>query len=565
MAAKRLTPWERYAQQVTRGQITVGKYHRLFVERHLRDLKQGAKRGLHFDPSAAERVIRFFSFLHHSKGEWTGRPIALEPWQQFVLAVTFGWKRADGTRRFREAYNEIARKNGKSTLAAGIGNYMLIADGEGGAEVYSAATKKDQAKIVHDEATRMVKASPGLSSRIGAVRNNLHVPGTASKFEPLGADEDTMDGLNPHAVIIDELHAHKGRGLYDVLKTALGARRQPLLFSITTAGHDRQSVCWELHDYAQKVLDGSVEDDTFTGFLCGIDEDDDWQDPAVWVKANPNLGVSVKFESLESAAKRAAEIPGEQNAFRRLRLNQWTEQATAWLTADLWSRNGEPVDRAALVGRPCFGGLDLSSTTDVAAFVLVFPPTEADPLWRVWPTFWLPDEDLKKRGDRDRVPYPDWERDGFLRLTEGNVTDYDVVRADIREIVEDLKVDLRELAYDRWNATQLVTQLADDGVTMVPFGQGFQSMSAPTKELAKLLLSGEIAHGNHPVLRWMAANVAVKEDPAGNLKPDKAKSRQRIDGIVALIMALGRAMVQPTASSVYDTRGLRTLDDDGGD
>jgi phage terminase large subunit-like protein len=566
--AKALRAWEKYAQGVLRGRIVVGKYHRMFVERHMRDLKEGPKRGLHFDVAAAERVIRFFSFLHHSKGEWAGTPIILEAWQQFLLAVIFGWKREDGARRFRESYNEIARKNGKSTIAAGVGIYCLVADKEPGAEVYAAATKKDQAKIVHEEAERMVKASPGLRQRIGIVKNNLHLPNTASKFEPLGADEDTMDGLNAHAIIIDEFHAHKTRGVYDVLRTATGSRRQPLMFIITTAGYDRQSVCYELHEYTIKVLTGAVEDDSFCGFICAIDEKtsvngveepgDDWKNPACWVKANPNLGVSVKREALESQAMKAQQLPAEQNSFRRLRLNQWTEQSTKWIDDALWTRNGAVVESHQLRGRRCFAGLDMSSTTDVSAFVLLFPPTEDDPLWAVHPYFWIPEENMKERMKRDRVPFDAWVRDGLVKATEGNVVDYNVVRDDIHEALDEFE--LVELAYDRWNTTQLVTQLTDDGILCVPFGQGYQSMSAPTKELEKLLLAGSIAHGGNPVLKWMASNVAVKVDAAENKKPDKEKARQRIDGIVALIMALGRAMlVSGEGSSVYDSRGVRTL------
>lgn len=554
--ARALRPWEKYALEVQRGRIIVGEYHKLFVLRHLKDLKTGSARGLRFDIDAAQHAIDFFSFLHHSKGEWANTPIELEPWQQFLLAVIFGWKRANGTRRFRESYNEIARKNGKSTLAAGVGLYLFIADGEPGSEVYAAATKRDQAKIVWSESERMVKASPWLRRRIGIVKNNLHVPNTASKFEPLGADEDSMDGLNPNGVIIDEMHAHKTRGVYDVLRTATGSRRQPLMFVITTAGFDRQSVCYELHDYTIKVLTGAIEDDAFCGFICAIDETDDWKDPACWLKANPNLGVSVKLESLESQAHKAKELPAEQNSFRRLRLNQWTEQLTAWISAALWERNGHAVDLLALRGRRCFAGLDASSTTDLSALLLVFPPEHETERWQIVPFFWIPEENMVERIKRDRVQYDAWVRDALIESTEGNIIDYAFIRARVHDVVDE--VNLVELVYDRWNTTQLITQLMDDGITCVPFGQGFQSMSAPTKELEKLLVGEQLAHANNPVLRWMAANVAIKEDEAGNRKPNKQKSRGRIDGIVALIMALGRAMVQPDGTSVYETRGLAT-------
>jgi len=539
-----------YAEAVTSGQITAGRLVKLACERHLRDLETGKEHGLHFDSEQAERVIAFFPLLKHSKGEWAGQSFILEPWEAFIIGSLFGWKRADGTRRFRTAYVSVARKNGKSTLTAGIGNYMAFFDDEQGAEVYCAAMKREQAKIVWSEAARMVKRTPALNRRIKSFVGNLHVEAAAQKFEPLGADADNMDGLNVHCAIIDELHAHKTRNVLDVLTTATGARRQPLVFIITTAGFDRNSVCWEQHDYSVKVLEGIIPDDTFFCFVAGIDEGDDWRDEAVWPKANPNLGVSVKAEDLRTKCQRAIEVPGQQNAFRRLHLNEWTEQADRWLDMATWDENGHPFDPMLLKGHECYAGLDLSSTADLTALELWFPDEQKALCY-----FWVPEEGIRQRAERDRVPYDVWTRQGYIEATEGNVVDYDIIRVRTNELKE--LYNIKELAIDRWNSTQLQIQLAGDGFAVVPFGQGFASMTAPTKEMERLILERGLNHGGNPVLRWMASNVAVVQDAAGNLKIDKAKSTEKVDGMVALAMAIGRAMVR--SGSIYEEREIRII------
>lgn len=523
------------------GDIVACKWVRLACERHLRDLDTGHERGLWFDHDAESRVYAFFEqYLRHSKGEFAKKPFVLQEWQAFIVGSVFGWKREDGTRRFRTAYDEEPRKNGKSTRLAGIGLYMTTADGESGAEVYSAATKKDQAKIVWGEAKNMVLASPELRARTRVFAANMNVPALGAKFEPLGADSDSLDGLNISCAIVDELHAHKSRDLWDVLETATGARRQPLIYAITTAGRNKLSVCWELRDYACKVLEGIVQDDSFFAIIFTIDDGDDWSDPKVWGKANPGLGVSVKVDDLQRKVEKARHLPAAQNAFKRLHLNVWTEGAGSWLDIEAWDENGQEVDPDDLVGRECFGGLDLSTTTDITAFVKVFPPVEEDEPWKVLARFWVPAENIAKRAKTDRVPYDVWREQGYIEATPGNVVDYRAVGAGI--IADAQAFDLREVAYDRFNSSQLVTELMDEGLTMVPFGQGFVSMAAPTRELEKLVISGLLAHGGNPVLRWMASNVVVVEDPAGNMKPAKNKSSEKIDGIVALIMAIGRAI-----------------------
>jgi phage terminase large subunit-like protein len=544
---------------VLSGRIPVCRLIRLAVERHQRDLETGAARGLYFDRAAADRVIQFFKFCCHSKGELAGQAIQLEPWQQFIYWVAFGWKRKiDNLRRFRTIYIELPRKNGKSTMMSGTGIYMLVADGEPGAEVYAAATKKDQARIVHADAIKMRDASPSLRKRIQKFRDNLSIPETNSKFIPLGADEDTLDGLNTHCNIIDELHAHKTRKVWDVLETATGARRQPLQVAITTAGFDKHSICWEQHTYSEKILSQIIDDDTYFAFIACLDDDADWEDEQEWFKANPNLGISKKLDDMRRLALKAKEQPAALNSFLRLHLDRWTKQDVLWMPMDKWNACAAAVDGEELYGRECIGALDLASKTDLAALSLLFAPVDDDEPWKLLQYFWCPEENAELRSKKDRVPYDVWIRQGFIKATEGNVTDYDFIRRDIGDLAADYRI--KEIAFDPWNATQLVTQLTGDGMEMVEFRQGFASMSAPTKELMAMVLGNKIAHGGNPVLDWMASNVTVRQDPAGNLKPDREKSTEKIDGIVTLIMAIGRAIVQPEDSgSVYDSRGVLTV------
>lgn len=544
-----------YGRGVLDGTVTACKWLRLAVARHVRDLEAGHGRGLRFDRDAAQHAIDFFGFLKHSKGEWAGQTVRLEPWQQFYLWVLFGWMRADGTRRFRTAYQEVARKNGKTTVAAGVGLYLFDADDEPGAEVYTAATKRDQARIAHSEATRMVKASPFLRRRIRVFKDNLNIPGTASKFEPVGKDADSLDGLNVHGAIVDEVHAHKNRDLWDILETATGARRQPMMFAITTAGYNRQSLCFELHSYCEQVLDGVIQDDSFFGVIYTLDSGDDWQDEAVWVKANPNLGVSKKLDDMRRKARRAQEMPTALNAFLRLELNLWTESETKWLPVEAWTKCAGMVEPEGLRGRICYGGLDLSSTTDISAFVLVFPPEAEGEPYRALCRFFIPQENMRARVRRDKVPYDVWVRQGLITATPGNVIDYDAIVAEIDELAQ--RYDIGEIAFDRWGATQMYQRLEEARMMMVQFGQGFASMSPPMKELETLVLGGRLAHGGNPVLTWMANNLVARMDAAENIKPDKQKSTERIDGMVALIMALDRALKH--APSAYDERGIREL------
>jgi phage terminase large subunit-like protein len=537
------TPVTAYAKGVLAGDIPACRFVRLACERHLRDLEMAAQRGLWFDAEAAERTVQFFGFLKHSKGEWAGQPFVLSPWQAFVVGCIFGWKRADGLRRFRLAYVEVPRKNGKTTLAAGVGLYLFVADDEPGAEVYTAATKRDQARIAHSEATRMVKASPALSRRIRIFKDNLSITDMAAKYEPLGADADTMDGLNVHAAIIDELHAHKTRDVVDVLETGTGARRQPLMFEITTAGFDQESICREHHDYSAQILEATIEDDSWFAYISAMDERDDWADPETWRKANPNYGVTVKVDDLERKCLKAQRLPAAQNAFLRLHLNVWTEQADRFIDLGLWDENAGQVDEEELAALECYGGLDLSAVQDLTAWLMLFPyeddPEEADILCR----FWCPEARLSDPHNRYRAQYQAWARQGWLQTTPGEAVDYGFIKEQV--LADAAKFRLIDLNIDRlFQGYQVGTDLQEEGVKVVGMGQGFLSMAGPMREFERRLVAKKLHHGGNPILRWMAGNLSVKQDAADNLKPDKSTSQGKIDGIVALVMALDRAMRQ---------------------
>lgn len=518
-----------------------------------------------FDERAAEGACRFFErVLRHTKGEWGGQPFRLEPWQrERVIRPLFGWKRPDGTRRYRKLYLEVPRKNGKSSLSAAIALYLLFADmgpdgkAEPVAEIYSAAADREQAAIVFEEAKRMVEDSPFLRREAEIYRRSIVVPRTRSSYRVLSADAFTKHGLNSHGVIFDELHAQPTPDLWEVLKTSFGSRRQPLMVEITTAGYDRESICWREHEEARRVSEGLEQRDDLLAVIYAADEADDWTDEATWRKANPNLGVSVKLDYLRSECAAAEMTPAYQNTFRRLHLNQWTQQESRWIPMQQWTQCGRAFDAARLVGRQCYGGLDLASTTDLAAFVLVFAPEDESEPFQVLCWFWCPAKNIVERARRDRVPYDAWARDGLIRATDGNVIDYATIAGDIVALGKIYNI--REVAFDRWGAVQMSQQLEAAGLTMVQFGQGFGDMSAPAKEFLRLVLDAKLAHGGNQVLTWMADNVAVRQDSAGNVKPDKAKSTGRIDGIVAAIMGLDRATRHLGRGSVYEDRGLRTL------
>lgn len=549
----------------------MGKFERLAYERHERDLELarqpgGHPKGFWFDEDAGERIVQFIEgFCRHHKGEWAGQPLLLEPWEQFPLRVTFGWKRRDGTRRFRIAYLEVPRKNGKSEIGGAVGNYLTVADQEAGGEVYSTATKEDQAKIVWTAAREMVRQSPSLKKFIRIRQKQLSCERLTSFFRPLGADSKTLDGLNPHGHICDEVHAHKGRELWDVMITAMGARRQPLTFAITTAGvYDPESIGWELHEHAQKVLEGIVEDDTFFGLIFAADEGDDWREPETWAKANPNLGVSVKPSYLEEQCQRAQQSPSFENTFKRLHLNIWTQQVHRWIQIEKWNACDDTPrpwhkatatleELAELKGRIAFAGLDLSTKLDITAGVVAIPDGEYfDLLCR----FWVPEQLVADRAKAGKSPdYAGWVRDGWLSTTPGDVIDYDFIRKELQTLGGILSI--QEIGFDPWNAQQLANNLTADAFTMVEMRQGVGTLSEPSKEFEKLIVSQKIRHGGHPVLRWMVSNVAIRRDPNDNIAPDKRSAAGKIDGVVAGIMAIGRAILSLTdGPSVYESRGV---------
>jgi len=496
-----------------------------------------------FDHEKAERVVTFINNLKHTKGVWRGVPFDLLPWQDKIVRDIFGTVKEDGYRQYNTAYVEIPKKNGKSELAAAIALYLTCGDGEWGAEVYGCAADRQQASIVFDVAVDMVDQCPALKKRIKPVLSQkrlVYMP-TASFYQVLSAEAYTKHGLNVHGVVFDELHAQPNRQLYDVMTKGSGdARKQPLFFLITTAGTDRHSICYEVHQKAEDILRGKRVDPTFYPVIYGIDDDDDWADEKVWRKANPSLDHTIDIEKVRAAFQSAKENPAEENLFRQLRLNQWVKQSVRWMPMHVWDECSFKVDPEKLKGRKCYGGLDLSSSIDITAFVLVFPPVPDDDKYYVLPYFWIPEENMKLRVRRDHVPYDIWQSQGYLKTTEGNVIHYGFIEKFIEELWKDY--DIKEIAFDRWGAVQMTQNLEGAGFTVVPFGQGYRDMSPPTKELMKLTLEKRIAHGGHPVLSWMMDNIHIRTDPAGNIKPDKEKSTEKIDGAVALIMALDRAI-----------------------
>lgn len=516
-------------------------------------------KGSYYDKEYADFAVAFIESLCHTKGTWAGKPFELMDWQEQIIRDLFGILKSNGYRQFNTAYIEIPKKNSKSELAAAVALLLTCGDGEQRAEVYGAAADRQQTSIAFDVAADMVRMCPALNKRVKilASQKRLIYEPTNSFYQVLSAEAYSKHGFNVHGVVFDELHSQPNRKLYDVLTKGSGdARMQPLFFLITTAGTDTHSICYEVHQKAQDIIDGRKIDPTFYPVIYGADDTEDWTNPKVWKKCNPSLGETIGIDKVKTACESAKQNPGEENSFRQLRLNQWVKQAVRWMPMDKWDKCAFAVNEDDLRGRVCYGGLDLSSTTDITAFVLVFPPLDGEDKYIILPYFWIPEDTLDLRVKRDHVPYDVWERQEYLQTTEGNVVHYGYIEKFIEQLGK--RFNIREIAFDRWGAVQMVQNLEGMGFTVVPFGQGFKDMSPPTKELMKLTLEQKIAHGGHPVLRWNMDNIFIRTDPAGNIKADKEKSTEKIDGAIATIMALDRAIRcgNDTSESVYSSRGI---------
>ncbi len=514
-----------------------------------------------YDKNSADYAVKFIECLCHTKGKWSGKKFELIDWQEQIIRDIFGIIKPNGYRQFNTAYIEIPKKQGKSELAAAVALLLTCGDGEQRAEVYGCAADRGQASIVFEVAADMVRMCPSLNRRVKiltATKRIIYLP-TNSFYQVLSAEAYSKHGFNIHGVVFDELHTQPNRKLFDVMTKGSGdARMQPLYFLITTAGTDTHSICYETHQKAKDIIEGRKIDSTFYPVIYGAEEGDDWTSPKIWEKANPSLGITVGLDKVKSACESAKQNPAEENSFRQLRLNQWVKQSVRWMPMEKWDKCAFTVDEKELEGRICFGGLDLSSSIDITAFVLVFPPRTEEEKYLILPYFWIPEDTIKQRVIRDRVPYDLWEKQGSIKHTEGNVIHYGYIEKFIEELGK--KYNIKEIAYDRWGAVQMSQNLEGLGFTIVPFGQGFKDMSPPTKELMKLVLEEKLAHGGNAPLRWMMDNIYIRTDPAGNIKPDKEKSTERIDGAVALIMALDRALRNKCEEeSVYSSRGLLFL------
>jgi phage terminase large subunit-like protein len=534
---------QRYAKDVVAGKIPAGRFVKAACKRQIEDLKRWKAKGsaYRFDTARANKVCRFIELLPHIKGPKAGEPIILEPWQVFILTTVFGWVKADGTRRFRRVYIEVPRGNGKSALSSGVGLYMLCADNEGGAEVYSFATTRDQAKIVFGDAQNMARRTAGLRSHFGVEVNahNINVLRTASKFEALSAEGSTLDGLNTHFACVDELHAHKTRAVYDVVETSIGKRAQSLLWVITTAGSNRAGICYEVRGFVIKVLAGAAKDESQFGIVYGLDEEDDWTTEEALIKANPNWGISVMPEVLLPLQAKAMTMPSAANNFKTKHLNEWVNADTAWMDMRAWDACKDPtLDPEQFAGEPTYVALDLASKVDIAAKVALHERTiDGKPHYYVFGQYYLP-RDTVERGENSQ--YQGWEHMGLLTVTDGAVIDFDVIEQDL--LADCSRFEVREVPYDPFQATQLSTRMAAQGVPMVEMRPTVLNFSEPMKQLEALVLQGRLHHNGDPVLAWMMSNVVAHMDAKDNIYPRKERPENKIDGVVALIMALGRAL-----------------------
>lgn len=527
-----------YIKDVQSGLIPTSKWTNLAVDRHVSDLKTGKSRGIYFDEAKAMRSVQFFSLLKHYKGRYQSQPFHLLPWQAFFIYCLFGWMRTDHTRRFRYSYLKVSRKNGKTTLASGICLYGLIADGENGAEIYTAATTRDQASICFKDAKEIINADSNLKSIVQVWTGAITIESNASSMKPVSSEAGNLDGLNPHIALIDEYHAHKNDEVFNVMKSGMGARSQPLHLTITTAGFNRTSPCYQYEKTCKEILEGIKEDDSQFALIYELDQDDNYMDEAVWIKANPSLGATPSVEFLRQEVIQAKNNPTQLVNLLTKNFNQWTDASATWIEDSKWMdcTLTDFFDTEYLHRLPCVAALDLASTRDLTAFTKVWIDAEEKKYYSKT-RYFLPRDTMTARVQKDGIRYDVWADDGWIELTDGNVTDYRYIKAAIMEDCETFNIEA--VGYDRWNSSQLVIELTEEGVAMEPYGQGWASMSTPTKELETLIYKKEFINDASPVCRWMISNVEMQKDPAGNIKPDKAKSSEKIDGTVAKIMALG--------------------------
>ncbi|MDD1133595.1 terminase large subunit [Pseudomonas shahriarae] len=582
-----------FAHAVLAGEIVAGPDVRNACTRHLRDVASGAARGLVWDQEAADRAIGFFEdVLCLNGGDYEGMPFYLAPWQAFVVGSLFGWMTEDGYRRFRLAYIETGKGSGKSPLVAGIGLYGLVSDGENRAEIYAAATKRDQAMILFRDAVSMVSMSPHMSSRVVQSGRdekvwNLYYPNTKSFFKPISADEG-QSGPRPHIGLLDELHEHKTATTVNMMRAGTKNRRKAMVVMITNSGSDKKTVCGQYHDLGVRICAGKEDDDSFFAFICSLDEGDDpFKDESCWPKVNPSLDFIAEGQTdgipgrkyLREQVQSAKGLPAQESVVRRLNFCEWTQAESPWISWEVWSQAIERVPMRVLRNRPCVGGLDLASTTDLTAFVLLFYPTAADPHWRLLPYFWIPDHDLAEREKRDKVPYGLWIKNKELETTPGRAISKLYVLRRLQTICA--YFDVRKIAYDRWRIEDLIQLMSEHDIElpeMAPFGQGYKDMGPAVDEFERRLLGlaqtkatsidpdvedaeiiaestvETLRHDGNPVMTWCAGNAVIVSDPAGNRKADKAKATGRIDGIIAGLMATGLSgtAIEGSGTSIYD-------------
>ena len=527
-----------YRASVVTGKVKACKWVKLACKRQDDDLKRFAKHGSYvWNEAEARRVCQFVELLTHTKGELAGQRIHLEPWQVFILSTVFGWRRrSDGGRRFRRVYIEVPRGNGKSCLSSGVALYCLLADKEPGAEVYSFATTRDQAKIVFGDAKVMAEHNAPLRDKFGlqVLANALYVPKTNSTFQAKSAEGSTLDGLNTHLAIVDELHAHKTRAVYDVVETSLGKRRSSLLWCITTAGFDTSGICYEVRTMSTKVLEKTTEDETQFSIIYTIDEGDDWTSLEALEKANPNWGVSVRPEIILSLLKKAEALPSAINNFKTKHLDVWCSASAAWMDLNAWNKcETAGLELSDFEGRPCFIGLDLGAKNDITAKVRLFPNGRS---FAIFAEYYLPELTVEKATNSQ---YSGWVQEGLLTTTSGAMTDMQVIEDGLREDLS--RFDVKAIGYDPWNAIALANSLGNAGAPMVEYRNTVQKISEPMKTLEALVQDGRIEHNGDPVMRWMMGNVVAKLDAKDNIFPRKERYENKIDGVVALIMAVGLA------------------------